>query len=450
MKPEDIDSAEKRGKYAVSIIGCDPIGIFQSCLFAEAGFKVICADADQTIVNLLAKGKAPYLQHETEVKLKGLLKTGQLNATSDIKAAVSQSDIIVVTTQAKVDRKKKADYSEMERTCKLIGSNLRRGSLVIITSVTGLGVVEGMLRETLENASGLKIGIDLGLAYSPIPTFEHTLETLACYQRIVAATDRASLNVSSTVLETVSKNGIRKVASVKTAEAAILFEAAYKDTDAALANELALFCEKAGVDYIEIQRLARAGGCLISSPTLLGGGPQEETCLLLEDAENLNTKLRTTSVAMEINEETARHAINLIKEALRNCGKTLRRAQISVLGISQTPNMKGPLRKILKELIKTLEARGVKLGLYDPYFSDLQTAETQRLLKKTLTEAIEGTDCIIIVTGHDQFKRLNLNRLKLMMKVPAAIVDLEGILEPDKVEKEGFIYRGLGRGVWTR
>jgi hypothetical protein len=56
----------------------------------------------------------------------------------------------------------------------------------------------------------------------------------------------------------------------------------------------------------------------------------------------------------------------------------------------------------------------------------------------------------MILTGHDQFKRLSLKRLKIMMKMPAAIIDLEGILEPDKIEKEGFTYRGLGRGVSTK
>jgi UDP-N-acetyl-D-mannosaminuronate dehydrogenase len=71
-------------------------------------------------------------------------------------------------------------------------------------------------------------------------------------------------------------------------------------------------------------------------------------------------------------------------------------------------------------------------------------------LKKTSTDAVEGTDCAVIVTAHDQFRRLNLRKLKLAMKMPAAIVDLEGIVDPGKVEKEGFIYRGLGRGVWTR
>jgi UDP-N-acetyl-D-mannosaminuronate dehydrogenase len=70
--------------------------------------------------------------------------------------------------------------------------------------------------------------------------------------------------------------------------------------------------------------------------------------------------------------------------------------------------------------------------------------------KKSLAEAVEGADCTIILTEHEQFRKLNLKRLKIMMKKSSSIIDLQGVIEPDKAEKEGFIYRGLGRGVWTK
>jgi UDP-N-acetyl-D-mannosaminuronate dehydrogenase len=104
----------------------------------------------------------------------------------------------------------------------------------------------------------------------------------------------------------------------------------------------------------------------------------------------------------------------------------------------------------VKELAQVLTTRGCRITLYDPYFSEGDLADSQVRPKKSLAEAVEGSDCIVIIAQHDQFKRLNLAKLKLMMKRPSAIVDLEGIVEPGKVEKEGFIYRGLGRGVWTK
>jgi UDP-N-acetyl-D-mannosaminuronate dehydrogenase len=105
---------------------------------------------------------------------------------------------------------------------------------------------------------------------------------------------------------------------------------------------------------------------------------------------------------------------------------------------------------MLSRLVKMLETRGAKVGVYDPYFSNGELTEMQKHVKKSLAEAVERADCIVIIAGHDQFRRLSLKKLKPLVKMPAAIVDLEAVLEPDKVEMEGFIYRGLGRGVWTK
>ena len=452
LKPEEVDSFEKRGKYTISIMGCGQIGVFHAYLFAEAGFKVICVDADQTIVNHLARGKAPFLKHEIELKLGNHVKTGRLNATNDVKRAVSQSDVVAITIPVKVDEKKKADYSDIENTCKLVGSSLLRGSLVIVVSIMGIGVTEGLVNEILENTSGFKVGVDFGLVYSPIRTLDgETLERFPDHKRIVAARNKNSSNSASAILGTIAKKGIIETENVKAAEAAALFEMLQQDINVALANELALFCEKAGADYLKARKLLDTDAyCALSLPTLAGGSIKGEPYLLLEEAENLGVRLRISTIAIEINEEIVRHVVNLARDALRNCGKTLRRAKISLLGLSQMPNTKSSIKKAVKALAKMLEAKGAKVSVYDPYFPDNELTEIPRLFKKSLVEVLEGVDCIILLTGHEQFKRLSLKKLKVMMKMPAAIVDLEGIVEPDKVEREGFVYRGLGRGVWTK
>jgi UDP-N-acetyl-D-mannosaminuronate dehydrogenase len=93
-----------------------------------------------------------------------------------------------------------------------------------------------------------------------------------------------------------------------------------------------------------------------------------------------------------------------------------------------------------------LTAKGVRLSVYDPYISLDEASEIPNF-KKNLVDALEGADCVAILTGHDEFKHLNLKELKVVMKMPAAVVDFDGIMEPFEVEREGFIYRGLGRGV---
>src|SRR3972149_4503862 len=95
LKPEEIDTVEKRGKYTVSVVGCGQKGINYGLAFAEAGFKVVCTDADQSIVRCLSRGRLPLPDREGEAKLKSYTRTGILSLTSDAKNAVAQSGIIV-------------------------------------------------------------------------------------------------------------------------------------------------------------------------------------------------------------------------------------------------------------------------------------------------------------------------------------------------------------------
>src|SRR3972149_4445653 len=168
LKPEEIDTTEKRGKYTVRVVGCGQKGVLYATAFAEAGFKVICTDADQSLVKRLAKGKTPFSEREMESKLKNFIRTGQLSATSELKSTVSQSDIIIMTLSTKIDDMKSPDYSEVESSCKQVGAALRRGALVIYGGIASFGFTEGGIKETLENTSGLRVGEDFGLVYTPI------------------------------------------------------------------------------------------------------------------------------------------------------------------------------------------------------------------------------------------------------------------------------------------
>jgi UDP-N-acetyl-D-mannosaminuronic acid dehydrogenase len=441
LKPEEIDTNEKRGKYTVSVIGCGQKGVLYAIAFAEAGFRVICTDADQSRVKRLAKGKTSFFERELESKLKSLVRRKQLSATSELKNAVSQSDIIIMALTAKDDGKKHPDYSEVETSCKQVGAALRRGALFIYGGIAGLGFTEGVIKETLENTSGLRVGEDFGLVYNPVQFLDRPpLASTANQELKVAAIDKVSLEAASKVLGVITRKGVKQILDVKTAEAALLFTIAKQDANVALANELAVFCESAGIDYFETLKLEDTHE-KSSVPTVAAEeGNRNETYLLLESAENLNVKLRLPALARKINEDMVKHAVNLTKDTLRSCGKTLRRARVAVLGTAKP-------KTATAIFVKMLEKKGAKASLYDPLLSKNELVNRVHMLKKSLNEAVEGTDCIVILSERGQFKRLNLKKLRAVMKMPAAIVDLTGIIESKKVEKEGFIYRGLGRGA---
>jgi UDP-N-acetyl-D-mannosaminuronate dehydrogenase len=144
------------------------------------------------------------------------------------------------------------------------------------------------------------------------------------------------------------------------------------------------------------------------------------------------------------------YTLHLARDALHSCGKTIRRAKISVLGVSSRPNAKELRGSPTKKLASALRRRGSLVQVYDPLYTYRELLKMGYPAKTTLTKTVEGMDCIIITVGHDRFRGLNLGRIKIFVKKPAAIVDMGHVIDPDKAEKEGFIYRGVGRGVWTK
>ena len=441
LKPEEIDTKGKRGKYAVSIIGCNQKGILYATVFAEAGFQVICTDIDQTLVKHLAKGKTPFHDREIESKLKSFLRKGQLSVTNELKNAVSQSDVVVMTFTAKIDDLKHPDYSEVENVCKQAGAALSQGVLFIYGGTASLGFTEGVIKETLENTSGLKVGEDFGLVYNPIQF--STLKPFASFANLelaIAGEDRTSLESAANVLGALTGKDVKQILGVKAAEAALLFTVVRKDANLALANELAVFCESAGIDYFETLKLVETNELKFAPTVETQEDNGNAAYLLLESAENLNAKLRLPALARKINEDTVRHAVNLTQDSLRGCGKTLRRARVAVLGTAE-PSTTTTM------FVKMLEKKGAKVSLYDPLLPKNEIANMARIFKRSLKDAVEGTDGIVILTGQERFKRLNLKKLRAVMKMPAAIVDLTGVIDPEKVKRNGFAYRGIGRGA---
>jgi UDP-N-acetyl-D-mannosaminuronate dehydrogenase len=143
------------------------------------------------------------------------------------------------------------------------------------------------------------------------------------------------------------------------------------------------------------------------------------------------------------------HTVRLIRDALRASQKNLRRAKVTVFGISAIADRKKVSNSAAKNLVQQLKKRGVLVKVYDPLFSHKELLSLGYDAETSLSSTVEGADCLVIAVAHDRFRRLNLSRLQMLMKQPAALVDMGQIVDPVKAEKAGFIYRGFGRGVWT-
>jgi UDP-N-acetyl-D-mannosaminuronic acid dehydrogenase len=452
LEAKDLDTAEKRGKYTVCVIGCGRIGLPTACVFAETGFQVIGVDADPSVIGALRKGKASFIETGLATLVKKCVKAGRIKATGDAIKAVSQSDIVLIVVATMVDEKRKPDYSHIERACKDVGMGLRRGTLIILSSTVGPGVTENLVRDALENASGLKAGKDFGLANSPTRAAPgRVLQDLVTYARIVGAINEESFRVADLILGTICKGKIIKVRDMRTAETVKLFENVYRDVCLALSNDFGLLCEKTKVDYLEAQAAANTQPyCHLLRPGIVGGHIPKDPYLLLEEAENAGANLSLVALARKINDAMPQHAVQLARDALGRYQKPFRRAKIALLGVSYSPNTKEHRGSAIGRMVKAFTDKGALVRVFDPLYSYKELKDLGYPAERTLSKAVEGTDCIVIVVGHNRFKRLNLKKLKMLMTKSASIVDMGHVIEPERAEKAGFIYRGVGRGVWTK
>jgi UDP-N-acetyl-D-mannosaminuronic acid dehydrogenase len=451
LKEMYVDSTDKREKYTLTVVGCGRMGLPTACLFAEVGFKVICLDTNRYIISQIKKGQSPFLEPGLTTLIKKSLKRKNFEATSDTKEAIFNSDIIVIVVNTPINEKKKPDYSRLKEACRNIGLNLKKGSLLIFMSTVGPGQTENTLKEMIERASGMKTGVDFGLAHSPIrATVGRVIQDITNYNRIVSAIDKQSLKAAKAVLGTIIKGNLFQVDNIRTAEAVKLFENIYRDVNLALSNELAKYCEKSGIDYIEVQKAATTQPyCHLLKPGLVSGHIPKDPYLLIDEASNLGVKLKMSNLARKVNDDIIKHAFNLIKDALQASGKTINRSKVAIIGISYRPNVKETKGTLVKNLVKFIQKKGIRVSVFDPFFSEKELRDLGYPSKINFTKTVEGADCLVIAVGHERLKRLRLRSIQMLMKKPAALVDLSNVVSPKKAE-EFFVYRGLGRGVWTK
>jgi nucleotide sugar dehydrogenase len=444
---KDLESQEKRREYTVCVVGCGRTGLVTACFFAEAGFNVIGVDSSSHAVHQLKRGKSPFTESTLRKFIETHITDSRFRATTNIRKAVSESDIIIIGVPASLDKKKKPDYSWLEKTCRDAGMSLTAGSLIIFQNTMGPGMTETVAKETLENASGLEVGTDFGLAYSStLNNSMHLSKDVSNCTKVVGGITKRSLKVACLILDTITKGEIIRVKDIKTAEAVKLLEAAYKDVNVAFANEFAHFCEKAGIDFVKVRDIINP----LKFSRMAGLHKSRDSYFLVEEAEAVDVKLRMLSLATKINDETLDHAMRLVRDALRSCQKSLKRSKISVFGISSLPNRKRAANSATKKLVNQLKKRGASVKVYDPFFSHKELLRMGYTAEASLSKTVEGADCLVVAVAHDRFRRLNLQRIQILMRQPAAIVDMGQVVDPVKAERVGFVYRGLGRGVWTR
>lgn len=451
LTPSQIQEAATRGELTVAVVGCGWMGLPTALLFAEAGVRVVGVVKHEREASLLNQAVPTITEPGVEELLRKHVEAGRFRATLDTAQAASEADASLIIVPTNVGRGRKPDYSALMDASREVGRGLRKGCLVIVESTVGPGITEEVVKPLLEEHSGLRAGKDFGVAYSPIRASAGTvLRDLVNYPRVLAGLDEASYQAAQALLSLIVKGGFVRVRDLKTAEAVKLFENIYRDVNIALANQLALFCEAAGIDVLEAIEAANTQPfCRIHRPGLGVGGHclPSNPYFLLERARKLKVSLDLVRLARRVNDSMPLHTIKLATAALRACGKTLKGSNVAILGASFKENVKDPRYSPSIYVAERLVKRGVRVSIYDPLFAHGELEIVGVKTAPSLDSCIEGADCVLIAVAHEAFKSLDLNHMARLVNMPAALVDGRQVVDPVAARRAGFIYAGVGRGL---
>lgn len=423
----------------ITVIGVGYVGLPTAVLFADRGFKVFGVDINEKIVEKVNNGKS----HINEPGLDSLLLNnelaGRFRATSNISAALRESDAVLVCVQTPIDSDKKPNLTYLLSAFENVGRSLRRGMLVSVCSTVPPGTTTNKIKTLLEELSGLKCEQDFYLAYVPERIAPgKALTELVENTRLVGGVGPKSTRVAAELFRAVCKD-VRETTSIN-AEISKLVENTYRDINIAFANQLALICEDYGADVKQVVELANTHPRVnVHTPGPGVGGPclTKDPYLLVHGLEPAHRTLVDSS--RTINDYMPKHVASLTLRALAPLGMSLDGRRVLVLGTAYKANVDDPRESPSRVIISELKRLGAMVVAYDPYCNESFGAEKS----EGLLEGAKGADCLVVATDHSVFKSLDLAALKKVMR-NRIIVDARRIIDPKDAKAEGFSYHGLG------
>lgn len=365
--PAHVAEALRSGSLTVAVYGLGKMGLPLAVAIGMRGAHVVGADIDPRVAAAVDAG-ACHLHGEPGVAdaLRQLHAQGRIAATADLRNAAQRADVHVVIVPTLLrEPDKRSDLFAVESVCRVIGADLKKGDLVLQESTTPPGTTVGLIRRTLEEASGLVAGVDFGLAFCPERTLSGRAlhDILRGHPKVVGGLDPASTDAAAGFYEALNEKGVTRVSSPTVAEAVKVFEGVYRDVNIALANELFRACEDWGIDwqetfatantqpYSHIHRpgLGVGGHCIPVYPWFLIGATKEAMPL--------------TELARSINDGMVSY---WTRRAAGRLGGDLRGKRVLVVGVSYRPGVAETRYAPALRLIQQLRAAGADVRAEDP------------------------------------------------------------------------------------
>ncbi|MCW5689462.1 MAG: UDP-glucose/GDP-mannose dehydrogenase family protein [Pseudolabrys sp.] len=436
----------------VAMIGSGYVGLVSGACFADFGHDVTCVDKDIGKINSLNAGQVPIYEPGLTELVAANAKAGRLKFTTDLAAAVADADAVFIAVGTPSRRGDgHADLSFVYDAAREIAAALDGFTVVVTKSTVPVGTgdeVERVIHETRQKLGGH----DADFAVVSNPEFLREGAAIQDFKhpdRIVVGTDddRAKAVMTELYRPLYLNRSPIMFTGRRTAELIKYAANAFLATKITFINEIADLCERVGADVQEVARGIgldnRIGGKFLHAGPGYGGSCfPKDTLALIKTGQDHEAPLRIVETVAAVNDARKRGMARKVVAAL---GGNLRGKTIAVLGLTFKPNTDDMRDAPSIPLITALHDLGAKVRAYDPV-----GIEQAKPLLPGVTfcdgpyECAAGADALVIVTEWEQFRALDLVRLKESLNVPV-VVDLRNIYRPDEMARLGFVYESVGR-----
>lgn len=356
---------------------------------------------------------------------------------------ITQADFIIICVPTPVTKSKEPDLSHVEDAARIVGQNMKRGSVVILESTVYPGTTERVVKVILESESGLKCGEDFKIGYSPERVNpgdkQHTIDKMT---KVVAGMDEETTKLIAKLYHKITPH-IFKAKDIQTAEAAKVIENIQRDLNIALMNELALIFDKMDLCTKDVLNAAATKWNFHRySPGLVGGHciPVDPYYLVYRSRE-LGYHPQVILAGRAINDSMSKHVAEITIKALNDVGKVIKGSKVLIMGLTYKENVADTRETPLKQVIAELKKYGVNTFGYEPLLDNAEGEFGIKILASLERET--GFDGVILAVPHDAFGEITLDKIKSMMKDKPVIIDIKGLFSQQEAIEKGFYYRSF-------
>lgn len=386
----------------IAVVGLGYVGLPLAVEKAKAGYKVIGLDIQQKRVDMVNQG-INYIGDVVDDDLREIVRDRMIKATTNY-SVISQADCIMICVPTPLDKYHQPDISYVKASTKEIAKYLHKGMLVVLESTTYPGTTEEIIKPILEE-TGLKCGKDFFLAFSPERVDPGNKEyNTKNTPKVVGGMTQACTELATKLYEHVLEGEIFKVSSPAVAEMEKILENTYRNINIALVNEMAILCNKMGIDVWEVIEAAKTKPygfqAFYPGPGLGGHCIPIDPFYLTWKAREYNYHTRLIEIAGEINNYMPEFVVERAMKLLNKEKKTMNRAKVLLLGVAYKQDIDDLRESPALKVIEYLEMQGAIVSYNDPYIPEFQHLGKRYTSVELVKENIEEADIVIITTMH--------------------------------------------------